>query len=101
MPQTSSDDAKFWDIVRNDPAFRARFYGRVHPLQESNGGVEFHNPENLRVMLQQAMTEAAAQPKGGMSAWAARQNRVAVIEQWLLQVQWVYEHILLVPAQLD
>jgi hypothetical protein len=35
-------DSMFWDIVRNDPAFHARFHGRAHHLQESNGGVDFH-----------------------------------------------------------
>ena len=80
----------FWDIVRNDPAFHARFHGRAHPLQESNGGVDFHAPAALQSLLEQAQHDYETMPKVGMSAWA-RQNRVAVIRDWLTQVEWVYE----------
>lgn len=82
---------EFWDIVQNDPAFHARFHGCAHPLQESNGGLDFHNPENLQNLLQRAQHDYETMPKAGMSAWA-RKNRVAVIRDWLVQAEWVCEN---------
>ena len=47
---TRLSDSEFWAFVQSNP-FRVRFRGRAHPLQESNGGVDFYAPENQHCIL--------------------------------------------------
>lgn len=91
MTETPVSDESFWRIVREDDEFIRRFYGRVHPLYDVNGGISFHNPEKLTQLLTQAQRELTAGPKFGMTAWT-RRNRISVVQDWLTQVQWIFEH---------